>query len=644
MAESQNVTLPNGTVINNIPVGTSKQEIQDKAIAAGLATINDFAPQQGQDLPWYEDVGNFFKENMEIPVGIGGSIAGAVAGAPFGPVGAIGGAIIGGAVGSGGGSLLSDQLTGEELDGAKAVEEALISMGFDVATLGLGKYVKAGWIAGKQALGYTPKEMAEQIAKEIGDGTLTAGTKESLAKSQQILQEGGGSLTPFQTGEATSFDIIKQRLAETGLLSSKVMEDNASKVNQTVNDQLQSIMGNAEVYGSSDLGELMYDVVSSGKRALSESYGKGLDEVQGLLDNQLVNVAPLKNSLSSFVAAGDRGAFNTLDESTVGYVNKLLTQLENTDKLPANALIDLEKKITQQISQFGDINSGVYNGVAERELAQLSSALRGSVSKIIGGVNADAASKYAGIKKAYSEGVQTILPEINASFVKRAAKDNYTSLGKMLTHANNTDQISNFFKSIDKAYAVAAKEGAKDLPFKSAKEAKESVRASFMQNLLPNLKGPDFDIEKYAKLAQKLSSPSEAKRMSLLLGDKYKPFMQLLNVMEEASKKPTSDVATLLLRAKEYGAIGAFGGGLALQSPALALTSAAILFTPVVFAKMATKPKVVNRMIMLSKRSNSSRESLEKSASLILNDLVDASTEEEQAEIRNYLRELSNPQ
>lgn len=47
-----NVKLPNGRIIQNVPDGTTKQEIMDKAIANGLATQADFsgqqaAPQQG---------------------------------------------------------------------------------------------------------------------------------------------------------------------------------------------------------------------------------------------------------------------------------------------------------------------------------------------------------------------------------------------------------------------------------------------------------------------------------------------------------------------------------------------------------------------------------------------------------------------
>ena len=74
MSQTQDIRLPNGTIIKGIPVGVSKEEIQDKAIANGLATLEDFAPQvtpdgQEVDLPWYQDVGNFLKKNMDIPLG-----------------------------------------------------------------------------------------------------------------------------------------------------------------------------------------------------------------------------------------------------------------------------------------------------------------------------------------------------------------------------------------------------------------------------------------------------------------------------------------------------------------------------------------------------------------------------------------------
>ena len=54
-------------------------------------------------------VGQFLKENMEIPLGLGGAAAGAGTGfLVAGPPGALLGSVIGGALGSGTGSISSD--------------------------------------------------------------------------------------------------------------------------------------------------------------------------------------------------------------------------------------------------------------------------------------------------------------------------------------------------------------------------------------------------------------------------------------------------------------------------------------------------------------------------------------------------------
>lgn len=53
-----NVTLPNGKVIENVPEGTSKEEIRLKAIEAGIATEADFLTQEEgvQDASYFERV------------------------------------------------------------------------------------------------------------------------------------------------------------------------------------------------------------------------------------------------------------------------------------------------------------------------------------------------------------------------------------------------------------------------------------------------------------------------------------------------------------------------------------------------------------------------------------------------------------
>lgn len=183
--ELVDVTLPNGTVIEDVPEGTSQEILKDLAITSGYATAEDFAEPEPAPAEPQAPEPSWLDKNMDVPLGMGGGIVGTVLGAPFGPPGMFVGGAIGGAAGTFAGSLISDDLSGEDREYAQALEEAAISMGFDVATLGLGKAIKPAWVATKRKLGFTPQEAAEQLAQELGG---EAGTTASLKASQSTLR------------------------------------------------------------------------------------------------------------------------------------------------------------------------------------------------------------------------------------------------------------------------------------------------------------------------------------------------------------------------------------------------------------------------------------------------------------------------
>ena len=182
-------------------------------------------------------VGQFLKENMEIPLGLGGAAAGAGKGfLVAGPPGALLGSISGGALGSGTGSIASDVFEGTDPDYAKALEEALISAGIDVVTLGVGSKIKPFLLSAKAAK-MNPLEAAEMFVKEAAmdageqaqatiakaaatEGLarsssmgLAAGSPESLRESQRLAEEAGASFTPSQTGSASSLQILSEGIA-----------------------------------------------------------------------------------------------------------------------------------------------------------------------------------------------------------------------------------------------------------------------------------------------------------------------------------------------------------------------------------------------------------------------------------------------
>jgi len=656
MSEVFDVELPNGETIYDVPVGTSKEVIQDKAIANGLATLEDFAPKPTpteEDLPWYQDAGNFLKENMEIPMGLGGSLAGAAAGIPFGPVGMIAGGILGGSAGTGAGSLTSDVLQGKDLDFQEAVKESLISAGFDVATLGLGKVLKPAYLSAKAALGYTPKEVAEEIIKE----GLETGSTESLKATQKILEEGGASLTRYQTGQASSLAVFAEKIGNAGLLSGKEATGNAAKVNQAAQSALNDIANAVDLRtgaSPSDLGEAMFDIISAGRLALSDSYGDGLETISKRVVNKTVNTTGIKKQLELFLKNNSEmtselidgktvsKAISTLDDATVKFINSQLSGTLEYGNMTAQSLLKVDKMLSQQMRQFGDIKSSNYNAVADRELGELQNILKQSFINTLKQADPKIAKEYELLKNSYKEGMSGLLPVLNKNTILNAEKGNFEALGRMLTTQTNSDKVQVFLNSIDEAYKqIGKREGLpSEIAYGTAKEAKQVIKQSFLKNLIPDMSSPDFDIATYRKLASQFSKPDADKRLKIIAGQDYGRVKQIFNLFAEASKRPEGNLGTLFLRNKEYTAIAGAGLGASVGGTiGAALGSGAILTAPIFLAKAASNPKAVNKLLAFEKMTFKSPEAMEKFASFIVSDTMDALSEEEQAEIRNYFRQ-----
>jgi len=656
MSESE-VVLPNGrtVIMSGLPENVTQAQIREELLAQGEATIDEF--NFPETSPKAEDP-NWLMQNLDLPAGIATSIAGAKMGVPFGPAGIVVGGIAGGAIGTFGGSLLSDVVSEDELDFAKATEEALFSAGFDVATLGIGKYAKPGYFAAKEALGFTPKEVAADIIKTVKQGQET-GTIESLKATQDILQSKGASLTRFQTGQASAIEVFSEKLANAGIFSGKEVADNAIKVNSAAQEALNDIAnkidyttGNAPV----DIGEAMIDVVTAGKKALSNTYGEGLDQISSKVRKKKVNTSGIKKRLQQFVKDNSeltqgyviedgkrvlkKELKPLLNKDTLKYIDESINGVLELSQMSAEGLLRLDKKIAADIRQFGDIRASNYNSVADREMGELTNILKDSFINTLKQADPKVAEEYAALKTAYKEGMSGLLPEVNKNLIKNAEAGSYDQLGKMLVDQKNVSKINNFMKSIDEAYKQIdkSKEGVANIAYATAKDAKQAIKQGFLANTVPKLNDEAFDIQEYSKLAAQFSKPSEAARLKSVMGEDYGRVKQIFNLFAEASKKPESNVGTLVLRSKEYGALGTLALGASTGGVGAIVASGAVLASPIFLAKMAADPKAVNKLLAFEKMTFKNDELREKAAALIVSDVVDKLTEEEQQEVKDYFR------
>jgi len=642
------VTLPNGTVIEDVPEGMSKADIYEKAIRNGLATPEDFGeyrptvefdPETFITEPktprtpgeFLSDTGDqaikYLKGNMELPMGLGGSVAGTLAGTPFGPPGMLAGGIIGGSVGSGIGAATSDVLSGEDIDVGNALKEAAISLGIDVATLGLGKLGKAAYTGIKKAM--SEGVPVETIAKKLATGEAADfGTEYSRIQSQELAEAGGLSLTPFQAGIQSKWQLWKENLSRTGFLSKGTFEDTEMAMGSLVRDELDTLIGQSYRMSSDELGQGISSVISEARNVISKEYGDKLTEISTKLSKNTVNLKPLNSAIDGFLKANRDSLGNSiLNKKTMEVVDELKGLMTDVDKAPASFLLDFDKALNKKINEVSNFGSPSFDPNTARELVSLSKRVKVRIRSEMSMVDPVAGNEYKKLQKAYSGDVTTLFPEVNTSFVRNANKGLYSSIGNMFTVGNKVENIQAVLKSIDKAYSKLSPQELKKLPFQSADEAKLAIKESYMESVIGSLGTDPLDPKRFVSEAKNLIDPTHAKKARVILGKDFNSYKKLVNLMATASQKPESGLATLFLRGKEYYALAGLGTAAAtgfVSAPGALGSAALILGGPVFMAKAATNPKYVNKLMMIDQMGKKATpEDIMKMASVVANDFID---------------------
>lgn len=666
----QEIAFPNGTAV--VPVGTSPQVLQDYAITKGLASPEYFQKTGG--------ITGFLKENLDLPLSVTGGVAGSIGGfAVGGPVGAVVGGVLGSAVGTGTGSLLSDELSGEELQYAEAIKKVVEGAGIDIATLGAGKYLKASAFTAAKALGYTPKEVAENLIKTQAPFVSAAGSKASLKETQVLLsaQGTGATLTKYQTGEASSTEVLAENIARMGIFSSgnlSVMGNNVKKVNEAIGKTLTDIINSTNTVTSESIGASVSEIITQGKRATGEIYSQSLSELQKSINNKTVNTLGVRNTLRAYlkknsatitgqtnISAGTYGSsqladivktqtkrVSKLDPKTEAYISEKINGFLELPSISARDFLEFDKVMSAEIRQFGVLGSSSFNTKVEGELLQMQGVLKDAMITALEKVDPAAAVAYRQMKTEYATGMSGILPEINKGLIQQADKEAYNSLGNLLLSSTNTSKIGKFLSSIDIAYAQAAKSGMdiSSFPYKNAVEAKQAIKQGFINKLIPETilsRGSEsFDVQNYKKLAQMFQDPDQNKRLQLIMGKDYKTTKQLFNAMAEAANEPESMIGSIIIRGKEAQAVGALAAGSFIDGGTGLGVGALILFTPVLLAKMTTNPKAVDALLALNKKEVKTPQAAEKAVLYLTSNLMKSLTPEERAEVRNSFREENN--
>ena len=577
-----------------------------------------------------DDVKTYLKENGELPGGIGGAVAGGILGflSPL-PGGALIGSILGGAAGSAGGSAYSDVAAGKDIDFTQAMKEGAISLGMDVATLGLGKYVgkpiwgalKARWAAG---------ESPEALVKQLASGE-TANFETHLARmqSQDFLQDQGLSLTPFQVGVTDAWQTVRENLARTGIFSQNVFKNNEEAIAGLVKDDINKLLGPTVGLSPDDIGRGINEALSQGRKVMNAEYGVKLGEISAKLSNNMVDLKPLKSAIANFETRNVDALGNSiLNKKTQSVIKELTDLMGNTGQAPANFLLDFDKALGKKINEVSSFGSASFDPVTAMELTSLSRRVKVRIRSGITGVSQVAGRNYKALQQGWSQDVTAMFPDINSNFVRGANKGAYSAIGQMFTVGDKVENIMAMMKSIDTAYSKVPKSEINKLSFRTADDAKEVIRRSYVEKQLGSLSADTLDPKAFLKEAKALVDPAHAKKVRAILGPHYGNYKKLVNVMASAGTRPESGLATLFMRGKEYGTLTGLGVGAAagiVNVGTAAMSAGAILGGPVFLARAATNPKYVAKLIEIDKMGAKgvAMEKIVQQSTVLINKVVD---------------------
>ena len=643
--ELRSVELPNGTIINDVPSNITKAQLKDKLLSSGQFTEKDFIPvpkpmeEEQEDPSWAV-------KNLDLILGTGASLAPALM--MTNPITAGLYSIGAGAIGTGLGSLLTDELTEDEKAWADSVHDALSKSGYSIATDVVLNAVTKGtvgtFIKAKKALGYTPDEFAREVAEGVAN---KAGTKESFEASQEILKRTNATLTPHQIGATGKFNLY-EKIARVGLLSGNKMESNATAVNKAVQEELTSIMDKYATNISIDpsaMGHELFQVIEAGSKAAKDSYGEGLVKIASLLKNQhamkTVSSKPLQNFVEKYLAEHQRALGSKLMDQAVSFINDhALKKIGDTQLLPVSHLLDFDRSLNDALSGLLTDNKW-WGKTIDTQLADFSNELRGVILQQLTKTSPETAKAYKTLKETYSEVKDNLMPIPGQPFLQNASKENYEALGNVIAQSGSSvDRIRALQKSVNAAFKAIGNRTDLPIKFIGPEEAHALIRRGFLENTFKGIREEGFDLHKVAtSLGNQLKTPKQQARWKAILGPEYKQVKQVVNLMTEASSKPLSNIGELVIRSREYGAItgtlastaGLFGAGTIAETNPLgaATAAAAILFGPVMMAKVVTNPKTVNKLITLGNQKFTSSDRLAAGIMAIVKDVTANMSEEE---------------
>ena len=541
---------------------------------------------------------------------------------------------LGGMIGGVAGGLLTRSAPGVEYGAGlgSAAIRSMIGAGLGGAT---GEAAKMG-IEGvspsvRSTLGIIRGGVEQAAYDGIGNLVFSAGgrafqiTKDALSKrfagtppedaivaAQKLLQEGGGTLTPFQATK-DSWAGFKESLARGSFTGKPVFEKAAEKNVEAIASAKNKALDetSTRIYDSLQTGKEFATAIQEGDdalKSLTRPFYEALDKAPKI-SQQPVSLYSIKGDATKVLQSADALGGLTLGSKERGYIEAINVLPDNIGFAQAHDIASSLKTTLRDLKRSSEPDSKTVFRLSklvsdlEKQMDVAGSKFSGTAIPFEGRLAEEQSGNLAQQYKFYSKFYRDSIQDLYSDTASKLLNKDPEFVGKSIFQNGNVTAWEEAKQALGRAKQLN--------PKLNVQQTLESVQRGYLENLLKSESS-------FAKLGDKIKNDEAVRRtFEAVLPKATQGRVKTLLEAAKLSEGQPSATAPLFFAAQQAQTIGAVGSlgalllsdevkGLAADNPIkTALVGGTILLGPRFWAKAATSPEATNAALGIIKSQQS---------------------------------------
>jgi hypothetical protein len=541
---------------------------------------------------------------------------------------------LGGMIGGVAGGLLTRSVPGAELGSAAsaAAIRSMIGAGLGGAT---GEAAKMG-IEGvspsvRSTLGILRGGVEQAAYDGIGNLVFSAGgrafqiTKDALSKrfagtppedaivaAQKLLQEGGGTLTPFQATK-DSWAGFKESLARGSFTGKPVFEKAAEKNVEAIASAKNKALDetSTRIYDSLQTGKEFATAIQEGDdalKSLTRPFYEALDKAPKIAQ-QPVSLSSIKGDATKVLQSADALGGLTLGSKERGYIEAINVLPDNIGFAQAHDIASSLKTTLRDLKRSSEPDSKTVFRLSklvsdlEKQMDVAGSKFSGTAIPFEGRLAEEQSGNLAQQYKFYSKFYRDSIQDLYSDTASKLLNKDPEFIGKSIFQNGNVTAWEEAKQALGRAKQLN--------PKLNVQQTLESVQRGYLENLLKS-------DDSFAKLGDKIKNDEAVRRtfesvLPKAVQSRVKTLLEAAK-LSEGQPSATAPLFFAAQQAQTIGAVGSLGAlllsdevkGLAADNPIkTALVGGTILLGPRFWAKAATSPEATNAALGILKSQQS---------------------------------------